>query len=65
MVVLVLLLLSLFTAVTHFVSRGLGYAPDDVVCIMFSATHKSLTLGLPMMKIVFAGDPALSVSVLM
>lgn len=36
------------------------YSPADTVCIMFCSTHKSLTLGIPMLKIIYAGSPALS-----
>ena len=37
----------LFTEMTvlFFACNRLGYAPRDVVCILFCATHKSLTLG--------------------
>ena len=31
------------------------FTPADAVAIMFCSTHKSLTLGIPMLKIVFAG----------
>ncbi|KAL2079352.1 hypothetical protein ACEWY4_025096 [Coilia grayii] len=37
-----------------------GFSPADTVAIIFCATHKSLTLGIPMLKIVFAGDENLS-----
>ncbi|XP_062372842.1 sodium/bile acid cotransporter 7 [Sardina pilchardus] len=37
-----------------------GFTPADTVAIIFCATHKSLTLGIPMLKIVFAGDENLS-----
>merc|ERR1719326_1445097 len=52
----------LFTEMTvlFFACNRLGYAPRDVVCILFCATHKSLTLGIPMLNIVFAGHTALS-----
>ncbi|KAM9834121.1 sodium/bile acid cotransporter 7 isoform X2 [Syngnathus typhle] len=39
---------------------GSGFSPADTVAIMFCSTHKSLTLGIPMLKIVFAGDERLS-----
>ena len=32
-----------------------GFTPPDTVAIIFCSTHKSLTLGIPMLKIVFAG----------
>lgn len=37
-----------------------GFSPSDTVAIMFCSTHKSLTLGIPMLKIVFAGYEHLS-----
>uniref|UniRef100_A0A4W6FE94 Sodium/bile acid cotransporter n=1 Tax=Lates calcarifer TaxID=8187 RepID=A0A4W6FE94_LATCA len=39
---------------------GSGFSPADTVAIMFCSTHKSLTLGIPMLKIVFAGYEHLS-----
>lgn len=38
-----------------------GFTPADTVAIMFCSTHKSLTLGIPMLKIVFEGSEQLSV----
>lgn len=49
-----------FSVLTFQVAKGLGYSRKDVVCIMFCSTHKSLTLGMPMLKIVFADHPMLS-----
>uniref|UniRef100_A0A6I8NGA4 Sodium/bile acid cotransporter n=1 Tax=Ornithorhynchus anatinus TaxID=9258 RepID=A0A6I8NGA4_ORNAN len=37
-----------------------GFTPADTVAIIFCSTHKSLTLGIPMLKIVFAGHAHLS-----
>nr|XP_014694821.1 LOW QUALITY PROTEIN: sodium/bile acid cotransporter 7-like [Equus asinus] len=37
-----------------------GFTPADTVAIIFCSTHKSLTLGIPMLKIVFAGQEHLS-----
>uniref|UniRef100_A0A3Q2ZQL1 Sodium/bile acid cotransporter n=1 Tax=Kryptolebias marmoratus TaxID=37003 RepID=A0A3Q2ZQL1_KRYMA len=37
-----------------------GFSPADTVAIMFCSTHKSLTLGIPMLKIVFEGYEHLS-----
>ncbi|XP_077445751.1 sodium/bile acid cotransporter 7 isoform X1 [Stigmatopora argus] len=39
---------------------GSGFSPGDTVAIVFCSTHKSLTLGIPMLKIVFAGYERLS-----
>ncbi|XP_065544307.1 sodium/bile acid cotransporter 7 isoform X5 [Lathamus discolor] len=37
-----------------------SFTPADTVAIVFCSTHKSLTLGIPMLKIVFAGYEHLS-----
>ncbi|XP_071609814.1 sodium/bile acid cotransporter 7 isoform X5 [Heliangelus exortis] len=37
-----------------------GFTPADTVAVIFCSTHKSLTLGIPMLKIVFAGYEHLS-----
>ncbi|XP_024143902.1 sodium/bile acid cotransporter 7 isoform X1 [Oryzias melastigma] len=37
-----------------------GFSPADTVAIVFCSTHKSLTLGIPMLKIVFEGYEHLS-----
>eukprot|EP00045_Choanoeca_perplexa_P007563 m.69396 g.69396 ORF g.69396 m.69396 type:complete len:403 (+) comp14123_c0_seq1:736-1944(+) len=47
-------------ALLFFTTQRANFAPRDVVCILFCATHKSLTLGIPMLNIVFAGSPELS-----
>uniref|UniRef100_G3Q413 Sodium/bile acid cotransporter n=1 Tax=Gasterosteus aculeatus aculeatus TaxID=481459 RepID=G3Q413_GASAC len=39
---------------------GSGFSPADTVAIVFCSTHKSLTLGIPMLKIVFKGYEHLS-----
>ncbi|CAH2301119.1 sodium bile acid cotransporter 7 isoform X1 [Pelobates cultripes] len=41
-------------------SKNSGFTPADTVAIVFCSTHKSLTLGIPMLKIVFAGYEHLS-----
>ncbi|XP_014666476.1 PREDICTED: sodium/bile acid cotransporter 7-like isoform X2 [Priapulus caudatus] len=42
-------------------TRGpVAFSPADIVAAMFCATHKSLTLGIPMLKIIYHGDPHLS-----
>eukprot|EP00043_Microstomoeca_roanoka_P012460 m.120623 g.120623 ORF g.120623 m.120623 type:complete len:473 (+) comp15500_c2_seq1:269-1687(+) len=56
-VVLMLLVEMTFLFV---VCNRLQFAPRDIVCILFCATHKSLTLGIPMLNILFAGHKALS-----
>ncbi|XP_064636814.1 sodium/bile acid cotransporter 7-like [Lineus longissimus] len=52
-----LLLLSFYLTTR----RGTGFAPADTVAAIFCATHKSLTLGIPMLKIIFSSHPRLSV----
>uniref|UniRef100_A0A3Q3WU68 Sodium/bile acid cotransporter n=1 Tax=Mola mola TaxID=94237 RepID=A0A3Q3WU68_MOLML len=54
-----LLLVVLISQSTLFVS-GSGFKPADTVAIVFCSTHKSLTLGIPMLKIVFEGYEHLS-----
>lgn len=54
---LVLISLSFYLSQTPF----LGFSPSDSVAIMFCSTHKSLTLGIPMLKIIYSGYPYLSV----
>ncbi|CAL8377789.1 unnamed protein product [Gadus morhua 'NCC'] len=51
-----MLILFLFTR-----RSGSGFTPADTVAILFCSTHKSLTLGIPMLKIVFSGYQQLSV----
>jgi len=40
-------------------AENMGYTKEDTVALMFCSTHKSLTLGMPIMKIIYAGDPIL------
>jgi sodium/bile acid cotransporter 7 len=65
LVVLVLVVIAfqctLLGIVNVLASRALGFSKTMVVTMMFCSTHKSLTLGIPMLKIVFAGDPGLSI----
>uniref|UniRef100_A0A3Q3Q755 Sodium/bile acid cotransporter n=1 Tax=Monopterus albus TaxID=43700 RepID=A0A3Q3Q755_MONAL len=51
-----------FMLLTFVVSTrpGSGFSSADTVAIMFCSTHKSLTLGIPMLKIVFEGYEHLS-----
>merc|ERR1711990_472071 len=41
-------------------TQKLGFEPEDTVCMIYSATHKSLTLGIPMLRIIYAGSDHLS-----
>jgi len=45
----------MLTATTKIRRRPLP--PGDVICALFCASHKSLTLGIPVMKIVFPDHP--------
>uniref|UniRef100_A0A671PBQ3 Sodium/bile acid cotransporter n=1 Tax=Sinocyclocheilus anshuiensis TaxID=1608454 RepID=A0A671PBQ3_9TELE len=51
-----------FMALIFFMStrKSSGFTAADSIAIMFCATHKSLTLGIPMLKIVFEGYEHLS-----
>ncbi|XP_066574538.1 sodium/bile acid cotransporter 7 [Amia ocellicauda] len=65
LVVVVFIIFSIqlsFMVLTFVFSTGKksGFTPADTVAIMFCATHKSLTLGIPMLKIVFEGYEHLS-----
>ncbi|KAL4230308.1 hypothetical protein ACF0H5_010691 [Mactra antiquata] len=41
-------------------SKLLPFTRSDTVALMFCCTHKSLTLGIPIIKIIFADSPSLS-----
>lgn len=62
--VCVLALLVLMLVLTTFGSRALGFAKEDQITIVFCGTKKSLATGVPMAKILFAGNPALGMIVL-
>lgn len=51
-----------FIASTFWLSQRacFGFTAKDTVAIMFTATHKSLTLGIPMLKIIYSGSDHLS-----
>ncbi|EDQ92068.1 uncharacterized protein MONBRDRAFT_14393 [Monosiga brevicollis MX1] len=57
---LVIIMLMAEMIVLFVATNAMGFFPRDVVCILFCATHKSLTLGIPILNIVFAGSPQLS-----
>ena len=62
--VVVCLLLAVVLTITTWVSRRLGFVVEDEIVIVFCGSKKSLATGLPMAKILFAGNPALSMIVL-
>lgn len=58
LLILMVQMVAMFTVFA--LANYLRFPPRDIVCIVFCAVHKSLTLGIPMLKIVFAGHPSLS-----
>ncbi|XP_062901108.1 sodium/bile acid cotransporter 7 isoform X1 [Mobula hypostoma] len=65
LILIVFIIFSLqlsFMFLTFFITtrKKSGFTPADTVAIMFCSTHKSLTLGIPMLKIVFSGYEHLS-----
>ncbi|KAM6346169.1 sodium/bile acid cotransporter 7 isoform 2-T2 [Podargus strigoides] len=65
LIIIVLIIFSVqmsFMFLTFFFStrNNSNFTPADTVAIIFCSTHKSLTLGIPMLKIVFAGYEHLS-----
>lgn len=59
--ILVMLIQMLLLAISFSFARSLRYfTPADVVCAMFCSTHKSLTLGIPILRIMFHGLSHLS-----
>eukprot|EP00615_Pteridomonas_danica_P004661 CAMPEP_0114353462 /NCGR_PEP_ID=MMETSP0101-20121206/18684_1 /TAXON_ID=38822 ORGANISM="Pteridomonas danica, Strain PT" /NCGR_SAMPLE_ID=MMETSP0101 /ASSEMBLY_ACC=CAM_ASM_000211 /LENGTH=473 /DNA_ID=CAMNT_0001494315 /DNA_START=86 /DNA_END=1507 /DNA_ORIENTATION=+ len=62
MIQVVLMALSFMLSSSGRVQRMLNveWTRPDVVAILFSSVHKSLTLGVPVLKIVFASSPILT-----
>ncbi|HEY0179362.1 MAG TPA: bile acid:sodium symporter family protein [Dokdonella sp.] len=58
------MLLAAVLALTTFASRRLGFAREDEIAIVFCGSKKSLASGVPMAKILFAGQPVLGMIVL-
>lgn len=62
-VVIIIFLIQCFLLSLTFYLTSMAespFKPADTVAIMFCSTHKSLTLGIPMLKIVFQGYKYLS-----
>ena len=57
-------LLALVLATTTLLSRRLGFNREDEIAIVFCGSKKSLASGVPIAKILFAGNPALGMIVL-
>ncbi|CAG2238048.1 P7 [Mytilus edulis] len=53
-----ILLFSIFMTITQVFKL---FIPPDAVAVLFCCTHKSLTLGIPIVKILFSNHPGLSV----
>ncbi|HEY0230559.1 MAG TPA: bile acid:sodium symporter family protein [Dokdonella sp.] len=62
--IVVALLLAVVLVLTTWASRRLGFAREDEIAIVFCGSKKSLASGVPMAKILFAGNPALGMIVL-
>ncbi|WP_291183850.1 bile acid:sodium symporter family protein [Dokdonella sp.] len=60
----VVVLLAVVMVSTTLLSRRLGFARADEIAIVFCGSKKSLASGVPMAKILFAGNPALGMLVL-
>jgi sodium/bile acid cotransporter 7 len=58
------LLLAVVLVASTFASRRLGFTREDEIAIVFCGSKKSLASGVPMAKILFAGNPALGMIVL-
>lgn len=58
-IIAIVLVLQIFLLLLVFHIANKFFDPPDVVCALFSATHKSLTLGIPVLRVVFDGHPYL------
>lgn len=61
----VILIILLQCSLLYFVfytssRRWMGFSRADTVALMFCCTHKSLTLGIPIIRIIFADYPGIS-----
>lgn len=61
-VIIVIICQVLFLSLAFFLSTRVfkQFQAPDVVAIIFCSTHKSLTLGIPMLKIIYSGYAHLS-----
>jgi len=62
--IVVAALLAVVLTLTTRASRRLGFSREDEIAIVFCGSKKSLASGVPMAKILFAGNPALGMIVL-
>lgn len=63
-VVFCAVVLGLAFSLTMWLSRRLGFSRDNEIAAVFCGSKKSLASGLPMAKVLFAGNPALGLIVL-
>ncbi|XP_023711176.1 sodium/bile acid cotransporter 7 [Cryptotermes secundus] len=61
-ILLVVLILMFLTWLVFWISSKMmhSFRPEDVIAIIFCCTHKSLTLGIPMLRILYGGYAHLS-----
>ena len=59
LVILVVSVQVALMALVFFLATKSSFPPEDVVAAVFCATHKSLTLGVPVLRLVFADHPNL------
>jgi solute carrier family 10 (sodium/bile acid cotransporter), member 7 len=57
-------MLAIVLAATTLLSRRLGFSTADEIAIVFCGSKKSLASGVPIARILFAGNPALGMIVL-
>eukprot|EP00055_Hartaetosiga_balthica_P006793 m.22178 g.22178 ORF g.22178 m.22178 type:complete len:358 (-) comp5429_c0_seq1:2205-3278(-) len=60
LVVFIVVILLVEKVFLFYVCQYFKFAPKDTACVLFCATHKSLTLGIPILNIVFGGYKNLS-----
>jgi sodium/bile acid cotransporter 7 len=59
--IIVVLCQCLFIFIAYVLATAIGsYTRHDIIAIIFCSTHKSLTLGIPILKIVFGSSDHLS-----
>ncbi|XP_002168639.1 sodium/bile acid cotransporter 7 [Hydra vulgaris] len=58
-IMFILVMQLLLLRVIFVLSTKLNFSKENVVAVMFCSTHKSLTLGIPILKIIYMNDPFL------
>ena len=59
MLQLLLLAISFYISTHSYFGKRIGFQAADTVAILFCSTHKSLTLGVPMLNIIYHQDSSL------